>query len=589
MTKSCQLLIVSIVLAVPALARAQDALQAYAQKCDVAIGVTVPDFNCDARTAAEVPTTNAVQSACDRPNQLHQECDPGSRYQTLVDIPDRAYIVAHCRKQASAAGKYGDIAVIQHNRVNGATCFYQALKNNVGHELDGDAKAPSKGVGTPKFWMEPSEIASSSFTGACAKCHDNGPIIRSPYLTQPLRSTPPHVLPGAGDDNFNSDLDPYYFVGSEFAHWKAYKVEIDDKVPDNLTVKEGEPYLTCIGCHRLGVNNLSSRNGTARDFAIRATARSQTNKNPHSAQSPLWMLKGQTVYIEKNDKAAEAIKRCADTFAVGTALPNLPDCKITQFSGPAPGPTLRLGGQLKSDPAVALTADGRLEIFAIGLDNALYHIWQIDPTGGWSSWGPLAGEVKGNPAVGCNADTGLEVFVRAPDNSLRHIWQTSSNGGWSDWRSMGGVLATDPTVVSLTDGRLVVFARGTDNALWHSWQTSPNGEWSDWHLLGGILPSGFAVGRNADGGLEVFAQGTDNAVWRRRHNSSQWSGWVSMGGQVTGDPVVESNADGRLVVFVRGLNNALWHSWQTSPNGEWSDWHSFGRNTAQRFCSGPQR
>src|SRR5215468_10639662 len=61
-----------------------DKLQDYAQQCDSAIGATVPDFDCD--TGTEVPMTHPVfdaqgnLKACDRPNRLNRECDPGSRF-----------------------------------------------------------------------------------------------------------------------------------------------------------------------------------------------------------------------------------------------------------------------------------------------------------------------------------------------------------------------------------------------------------------------------------------------------------------------------------------------------------------------------
>jgi hypothetical protein len=564
------LLIVAAWLAAPTLARGAETLQSYAQKCDLAVGMTVPDFSCDNGTL--VPDTHPMGSACDRPNQLNQACDPGSRFQMLVDN-DKAAIVAHCRKMGNSAGKYGDIAVIQHNRKNGATCYYQALKSFVNRELDGNVSAPSQGVGTPKFWLEPSEIAGSGFP--CGGCHDNGPIVRSPYLTQLV--TKPNVLPGAGDDTFNSDPEKYYFVGAEFANWKAFRVE----VPGNK----------CNDCHRLGVNNLLPAGGTARDFAIRATGRAQTNKNPASAQSPLWMLKDQAAYSQENSDAAAAIKACADKFTAGAALPNQPDCKITQLTGPAPGPTLRMGGQLASDPAVAANADGRLEVFVRGSDSALYHMWQTDLDGSWSDFASLAGEVAGNSAVGRNADGRLEVFVRAPDSTLRHIWQDPTTG-WSDWRSMGGELTTDPAVASNADGRLEAFARGTDNALWHTWQTSPNGDWSGWQTLAGTLVSAPVVAANADGRLEVFVRGTDGALWHNWQTSpnGDWSGWATMGGQLTSDPVLGSNADGRLEVFARGPDSALWHAWQTAPNSDWSAWdslagvlagsHAVGRNAS---------
>ena len=49
-------------------------------------------------------------------------------------------------------------------------------------------------------------------------------------------------------------------------------------------------------------------------------------------------------------------------------------------------------------------------------------------------------------AVGRNADGRMEVFVRGTDNALWHKWQTTPNGGWSGWVSEGGVLTSDIAV-----------------------------------------------------------------------------------------------------------------------------------------------
>jgi hypothetical protein len=76
---SCAVL---IIIAWVASAYGGDTLEEYAQKCDEAIGVTVPDFNCDSGTL--VPTTHFANGKCDRPNVLNKECDPGSRFQVLT-------------------------------------------------------------------------------------------------------------------------------------------------------------------------------------------------------------------------------------------------------------------------------------------------------------------------------------------------------------------------------------------------------------------------------------------------------------------------------------------------------------------------
>jgi hypothetical protein len=289
---------------------AADALQQYAQQCDQAVGVTVPDFSCDAGT--EVPMTHPVFDAngkptsCDRPNRLNKQCDPGSRFQVLTRSPS-AYVVAHCRREGLPSGRYADIAVIQYNRNSGATCWYQALGN-----LPGQVKAPSKGIGAWP-WLSPAKTADIQ----CGACHDNGALIRSPYLAQ---ITGPNALPGAGDVQFNRN-QPYGSIGSDFASWKAYKVEIAGN--------------TCTQCHRMGTNNLTryGDGGTALDFGIRATAEQpETQKNPHSPDSPIWMTPGQITFNPASAAAAKAIHDCA-LHRFDTPLPNTDACRITQFSG----------------------------------------------------------------------------------------------------------------------------------------------------------------------------------------------------------------------------------------------------------------
>jgi len=307
-----RLLIASIFISASTLAYAGDTLEQFARKCDQAIGVTVPDFNCDVGTL--VPTTHLTpanapydKGTCDRPNQLHQVCDPGSRFQVLKRTSS-AYVVAHCRKQGHPMdnGRYKDIAVIQHNTTNGATCFYQALDDNLKGD---DVKAPSKGI-SAWSWKSPATTAAIN----CAGCHDNGPIIRSPYLSQ---ITGPNRLPGAGDWSFNRD-QPYAFVGPDFASWNSFKVEITGN--------------RCNDCHRMGVNRLLPPHGTAVEFGVRATADMQKNKHPHSVDSPMWMLPGGQVSVDPmHQMAALAISDCASKWQQGSSsLP--PNCNVTQFT-----------------------------------------------------------------------------------------------------------------------------------------------------------------------------------------------------------------------------------------------------------------
>jgi hypothetical protein len=100
-------------------------------------------------------------------------------------------------------------------------------------------------------------------------------------------------------------------------------------------------------------------------------------------------------------------------------------------------PTGQIGQVASAYPALGANNNGRLEAFIKGSDNALWHVWQ-DPNGpnnGWSNWASLG--IPPNltstgyiPSVGVNADGRLEVFINGSDNALWHAWQTIPHGGW---------------------------------------------------------------------------------------------------------------------------------------------------------------
>jgi hypothetical protein len=210
-----------------------------------------------------------------------------------------------------------------------------------------------------------------------------------------------------------------------------------------------------------------------------------------------------------------------------------------------------LGGVLSSGPDVCSWAQGRLDVFVRGSDNALWHKWY---DGGWSDWESLGGVLTSDPTAVSWSNGRIDVFVRGTDNALGHKWY---DGGWSDWESLGGVLSSGPDVCSWAQGRLDVFVRGSDNALGHKWY---DGGWSGWESLGGVLSSGPDVCSWAQGRLDVFVRGSDNALWHKWYDGG-WSDWESLGGVLTSDPTAVSWSNGRIDVFVRGTDDTLWHKW----------------------------
>ena len=138
-------------------------------------------------------------------------------------------------------------------------------------------------------------------------------------------------------------------------------------------------------------------------------------------------------------------------------------------------------------PLVRENVDGRLEVFTVGTDGSLWHLWQATPNGGWSTWeslgNPATANVQSAPSVRKNKDGRLEAFNICSDGALWHLWQVTPGGVWGSWESLGApsdsvILSSGPIVVENDDGRLEAFAGASDNALWHAWQVTPGGNWS---------------------------------------------------------------------------------------------------------------
>jgi hypothetical protein len=157
------------------------------------------------------------------------------------------------------------------------------------------------------------------------------------------------------------------------------------------------------------------------------------------------------------------------------------------------------GGGTLGPLTVGASADGRLELAANDADEgAVWHAWQT-PTaaGGWSGWRSL-GKPGGQPAMlgstlARNSDGRLELFTVATDGAVWHIWQTAPNDGWSGWHSLGSqgeVGLRELAVAPNADGRLVLFATEEDSVsgLWQREQETPGGGWSAWLPRADRLP-----------------------------------------------------------------------------------------------------
>ena len=96
---------------------------------------------------------------------------------------------------------------------------------------------------------------------------------------------------------------------------------------------------------------------------------------------------------------------------------------------------------VKPDLAVAQSADGRLEVFAVDArELTVLHRWENLTNGSdlWSAWASMGESAPSGPAAGQNEDGNLEVFaLDASDNSrINHRRQISHASDWLDWSSL---------------------------------------------------------------------------------------------------------------------------------------------------------
>ena len=205
-----------------------------AKRCRAFIDVPVPKFKCS--DGVEVPKIIDSQGHCDKPEDLNARCVFHSRLGRLTSPNSNVDIVFSCRKkvligpdedpthQNDTSANYQDIAIIQHDRETGATCFYQAYG-----DLDGD-NLPAPGspeAVTTAFWNYDYQ--------KCSWCHTNGPFIRTPHYNSVLmkdasgRDVP--VLPDINKIN----------------HYAIVNKSITNQIVD--VAKEGN---LCNRCHNIG-------------------------------------------------------------------------------------------------------------------------------------------------------------------------------------------------------------------------------------------------------------------------------------------------------------------------------------------------
>ncbi|PED22430.1 hypothetical protein CN971_17105, partial [Bacillus thuringiensis] len=83
----------------------------------------------------------------------------------------------------------------------------------------------------------------------------------------------------------------------------------------------------------------------------------------------------------------------------------------------------------------------------------------------WGEWEDLGGILTSDPAVASWGPNRLDCFARGLNN---HMWHRGWDGTrWGEWEDLGGILTSSPAAVSWGPNRIDCFVRGQNDHMWH--------------------------------------------------------------------------------------------------------------------------
>lgn len=222
----------------------------HAQECAQVLG-PVPGFDCLTDTNPVPVTVDGVQaitspSSCDKPSLLESSCNiwtrAGRKQGTWEDGTPRPEVqfVFTCRSSdvdepTEEGGIYHDVAMIGHNSLTGATCYFQSFPDEriryFPSPMTADAEPDLGTTPAEDVWLLPQDTANIR----CQRCHSADPWIHSPWVDQVKNPQDPtdDLVPWTEGNHTG-----YHVVGYAFRHWELEYFDL----PDNA----------CTTCHRIG-------------------------------------------------------------------------------------------------------------------------------------------------------------------------------------------------------------------------------------------------------------------------------------------------------------------------------------------------
>ena len=136
-----------------------------------------------------------------------------------------------------------------------------------------------------------------------------------------------------------------------------------------------------------------------------------------------------------------------------------------------------------ADIDVANNQNGGEELVVAGEEGSIA-FRRLSASGTWGGWTSLgaAGDLV---EIVANADGRLEIFAGGLQWDLSNRWQTAANGNYSGWHDLGDstIPVEQLAVIKAPDNRLQVFVGGTGSASMYTKRQLADG-WGGWANLG---------------------------------------------------------------------------------------------------------
>jgi len=191
------------------------------------------------------------------------------------------------------------------------------------------------------------------------------------------------------------------------------------------------------------------------------------------------------------------------------------------------------GGNILGDPSLLLLADGSEIALARGTNAGIWY--NVKASTAWAGWVPLAArDFSSQPSAVLLSSGRIDVFAIGTDRAVYTLSRVNSSWG-STWLSLGpDVIGGYVTPVVESSSDVSVFALGAnDSTLWTQRRTASN--WSGWSQVGtywsytaGPPPAFGSAPRavlDADGQLQLTVP-AGGQIYQNRRIKNRWGIWV---------------------------------------------------------------